>query len=140
MSAKGSSTMTKSVDKYIAGFPPKVRKILQDVRAAVRAAAPDAVEKISYGMPTFWQGRILVHFAAHAGHLGFYPGPQAIVEFADRLAGYATSRGAIRFPFDRPVPLALVKKIVASRVRALPPARTPRGTPARPRAARPGSG
>jgi uncharacterized protein YdhG (YjbR/CyaY superfamily) len=140
MSARSSSATAKSVDQYISGFPPKVRKILQEVRAAVRAAAPGAVEKISYGMPAFWQGRILVYFAAHTAHLGFYPGAEAIVAFADRLEGYTTSRGTVQFPFDRPVPLALVKKIVAFRVRALPPARTSRGTPARPRAARPGSG
>jgi uncharacterized protein YdhG (YjbR/CyaY superfamily) len=123
------NTAAKSVDDYIAGFPPQVRKVLRDVRAAVRAAAPDAVERISYGMPAFWQVKNLVYFAAHTGHLGFYPGAEAIVAFADRLSRYTTSRGTVQFPFDRPVPLALVKRIVVSRVKACSPRRTSRNPP-----------
>lgn len=106
-----------TVDAYIKGFPPEVRQILEKVRGAIRSAAPGAVEKISYGMPSFWQKRILVYFAAHTKHLGFYPGVEAITAFQKQLSRYVTSRGTVRFPFDTPVPLGLIRRMVAFRVR-----------------------
>lgn len=140
MSESGMGGRTaKTVDQYIAGFPPEVRRILKQLRAAIRAAAPDAVEKISYGMPGYWQNRILIYFAGHAKHVGLYPGVEAVVAFKDQLSRFVTSKGTVQFPYEKPIPLALVRRIVAFRLRACVPASTPRGTRARPRAARSGS-
>jgi uncharacterized protein YdhG (YjbR/CyaY superfamily) len=113
-----------TVDAYIRGFPPEVRQILEKVRSAVRSAAPGAVEKISYGMPAFWQNRILVYFAAHTKHLGFYPGVEAITAFQKELSRHVTSKGTVQFPYDAPIPLGLIRKMVAFRVRACASTRT----------------
>ncbi len=105
-----------TIDAYIAGFPPEVRARLDSIRQAVRRIAPEATEKISYRIPTFALSGNLVHFAAFAHHIGFYPGSAAIIAFADELAGYRTSKGTIQFPANAPIPLALVERIVAFRV------------------------
>lgn len=130
----------KTVDEYIGGFPPGVRAVLRPLRAAIRQAAPDAVEKVSYGMPAYWQNRILVYFAAHAKHVGLYPGVEAVVAFREKLARFPTSKGTVQFPYGTPIPLALVKRIVAFRLRACAPASRSRGTRARRPAARSRSG
>jgi uncharacterized protein YdhG (YjbR/CyaY superfamily) len=106
----------KNIDEYIAGVPPAVRPILEELRATIRKAAPRAREKIAYRMPTFYYVGNLVHFAAFERHIGFYPTPSAIVEFKSELKGYATSKGAIQFPIDKPLPLRLVSRIVKFRV------------------------
>lgn len=105
-----------TIDEYIAQFPPEIQAILSEVRAVIRAAAPQASEKISYQMPTFYLKGNLVHFAVHKTHLGFYPAPSGIEQFKDELSGYEYSKGAIRFPLDRPTPLDLVRRITAFRV------------------------
>jgi uncharacterized protein YdhG (YjbR/CyaY superfamily) len=135
----GSGT-AKTVDQYIGGFPPDVRRILKPLRAAIRAAAPDAVERISYGMPAYWRNRMLVYFAGHTRHVGFYPGVEAVVAFKEQLSRFVTSKGTVQFPYGKPIPLGLVRRIVAFRLRACAPASRSRGTPAQPRAARSGSG
>ncbi|GHU60732.1 hypothetical protein FACS1894171_2600 [Clostridia bacterium] len=90
----------KSVtDEYIYHQPPKTQILLLNVRETIRAALPDATEKISYQMPTFWKGRNLIHFAAMKNHLGIYPGAAAMEHFTPRLTGYKTSKGAIQFPY-----------------------------------------
>jgi uncharacterized protein YdhG (YjbR/CyaY superfamily) len=101
-----------SIDGYIAGFPPETAEKLGAIREAIREAAPDATEKISWGMPTFHQGGNIAHFAAHARHIGFYPGAEAIEAFQARLAPYKSSKGAVRFPLHEPLPLALVRDMV----------------------------
>lgn len=106
----------KTIDQYIRGFPPDVRTKLTNLRAAIRRAAPGAKEAIKYQMPTFTQHGNLVHFAAYKNHIGFYPAPRAIEAFRDELARYDGSKGAIRFPIDRPLPLALIGRIVKFRV------------------------
>ena len=106
----------QSVDAYISIQPESVQPILQRIRETIRAAAPEAVEKIAYQMPTYWQGKNLVHFAAHQKHIGLYPGDEAIPVFAERLKGYATSKGAIRLPLDRPIDYGLISDIVKWRV------------------------
>lgn len=106
----------KNIDEYIAQFPEEVREVLQLVRMAVRGAAPQATETISYGMPAFRGHSVLVYFAANNRHLGFYPTPGPIQVFAADLADYQTSKGAIQFPYDEPMPLALIDKIVRFRV------------------------
>ena len=113
-SANGAAPST--IDEYIRAFPRDVQKKLSDLRARIRKAAPDATEKISYGMPTFFQRKNLVHFAAYQHHIGFYPTPSGIAGFSDELSGYVTSKGAGQFPIDEPLPLALVARIVKFRV------------------------
>jgi uncharacterized protein YdhG (YjbR/CyaY superfamily) len=105
-----------SIDEYIATFPGEIQKLLKEVRATIKAAAPDAEEKISYQMPTFFLNGNLVHFAAHKNHIGFYPTPAGIQAFKKELSIYESSKGAVQFPTDRPMPLKLIDKIVRFRV------------------------
>lgn len=105
-----------TIDGYIEGFPPPVRRKLQRLRRVIAEAVPDAKETIAYRMPTFvWNGN-LVHFAAFAHHIGFYPTPSGVERFKDELTGYVTAKGSIQFPLDTPLPFGLIKKIVAFRV------------------------
>lgn len=107
----------QTIDEYIARFPADVQELLQKVRQTIREAAPDAVETISYQMPTFkLAGRYLVYFAAHKHHIGFYPMPTGVEEFKEELAPYASSKGTAKFPFDQPIPYDLITKIVKFRV------------------------
>ena len=106
----------RSVDEYIATFPPETRSLLETIRAAIRAAAPDAKEIISYGMPAYAQHGNLVYFAAAKRHIGLYPTSSAMQAFEADFAGYVHSKGAVHFPLDQPLPLDLVTKIVEFRV------------------------
>lgn len=121
-----------SVDAYIATFPQEIRDLLETVRATIRAAAPDAQEKISYQMPTFAQNGNLVHFAAMKGYIGFYPTSSGIAAFQQELSGYTGTKGAVHFPINQPLPLDLIARIVRFRVaenqaRAAAKARKSRG-------------
>lgn len=112
---------TAAVEAYLATLPEAVAARLDEIRGLVRRIVPEAVETMSYGIPTFdLRGRHLVHVAGHRRHVGFYPGPEAVAVFAAELteAGYRTSRGAIQLPHDRPLPLDLVERIVRFRVAA----------------------
>lgn len=115
MKARGETP--SDIDGYIAACPPQVRASLQELRGVIAAAAPDAVERISYRIPTFALHGNLVHFAAFGQHIGFYPGASGVRAFIDELAGYEISKGTVRFPHDRPIPAALVRRIVKFRVR-----------------------
>ena len=106
----------KDIDQYISIFPEDIQEILQEIRSTIQQAAPGAEETISYQMPTFKLKGNLVHFAAYKKHIGFYPAPSGIERFKNRLTDYETSKGAIRFPLDKPIPLDLVSDIVAFRV------------------------
>lgn len=109
-----------SIDEYIAEFPPSVRERLEAIRAAIRETAPDAVETISYAIPTFdLGGTHLVHFAGFEHHVGLYPTPSGMTAFADQLAQYQSGKGSARFPHDHPLPLDLVRDIVRFRVSEL---------------------
>lgn len=111
-----AQTDAQTVDTYIAAFPEAVQTQLRLLRETIRAAAPEAEERISYRMPTFaWHG-ILVHFAAYAHHIGFYPTPSGIAAFGPELARYTHAKGSVQFPLDTPLPLELVSRIVAFRV------------------------
>lgn len=114
---KAASTTPANIDEYIATFPQEVQVTLEKLRQTIRKAAPDATEKISYQMPTFYLNGNLVHFAAYKNHIGFYPAPSGIVAFHNELKKYKTSKGAVQFPIDEAIPLVLVKKIVAFRVK-----------------------
>jgi uncharacterized protein YdhG (YjbR/CyaY superfamily) len=111
-----SKTSFKNIDEYIALFPKEIQSLLQQMRATIKAAAPEAVEKISYQMPTFFLNGNLVHFAAFKSHIGFYPVPTGIEKFKKELSIYKTTKGAVQFPLDKPLPLALITKIVKFRV------------------------
>jgi uncharacterized protein YdhG (YjbR/CyaY superfamily) len=104
------------VDEYIAAFPPEVQQLLEKMRAAIRKAAPEAEQTISYQIPTFSLKGNLVHFAAFKEHIGFYPTPTGIERFKSELSGYIGAKGSVRFPLDQPLPLALISKIVKFRV------------------------
>jgi uncharacterized protein YdhG (YjbR/CyaY superfamily) len=107
-----------SIDEYIAGFPPEVRAVLEEVRGLIRASAPDATETISYAIPTFdLNGRHLVHFAAFTNHIGFYPIPSGLEAFKEELAPYKSGKGSVQFPLNEPMPADLIRRIVEFRVR-----------------------
>jgi len=107
------------VDEYIAALPEHIRKDVQTARLMIRMALPDATEKISWDMPTYWKGQNLIHFAAHKNHLGIYPGAEAIAHFAPRLAELKTSKGAIQLPYKDLTSkyLTLITEIAAWRVK-----------------------
>jgi uncharacterized protein YdhG (YjbR/CyaY superfamily) len=105
-----------SIDEYIATFPGDVQKKLQEMRTTIKKAAPEATEKISYQMPTFYLHGNLVHFAAFKNHIGFYPVPSGIEAFREELSAYENSKGGVRFPFSKPLPLDLITRIVRFRV------------------------
>lgn len=105
-----------AIDAYIATFPAEVQERLRALRATIRAAAPEAVEAFSYQMPTFALKGNLVHFAAFAHHIGFYPAPSGIVAFQEALSRYKGAKGSVQFPLDQPLPLELVAEIVRFRV------------------------
>ena len=105
-----------SIDEYIATFPKDIQKILEELRATIKAAAPDAEEKISYQMPTFFLNGNLVHFAAFKKHIGFYPTPSGIEAFQKELSVYNGAKGSVQFPIDEPMPLKLISRIVKFRV------------------------
>jgi len=113
---ESDKTNINSIDEYIKTFPKEVRKILQELRTRIRTVAPDAGEKISYGIPTFVLNGNLVHFAAYDKHIGFYPTSSSIRAFKKELSGYKTAKGTVQFPIDKPLPLVLIKKIVKFRV------------------------
>ncbi len=113
---KSDKIVFNSIDQYIADFPPNVQDILQKIRAVIREAAPEAQEKISYQIPTFYQNGNLVHFAAYKNHIGFYPTPNAIEAFKKELSAYNGAKGSVQFPINQPIPYELISKIVKFRV------------------------
>jgi uncharacterized protein YdhG (YjbR/CyaY superfamily) len=105
-----------SVDAYIATFPKETQKILEELRATIKAAAPEAKEKISYQMPAFALKGNLVYFAAWKNHIGFYPTSSGTEAFKKELSIYESAKGSVKFPIDKPLPLELITKIVKFRV------------------------
>ena len=108
--------MNNVIDEYIARFEPEVQEKLNEIRDIIKAAAPDATEKISWQMPTFHLHYNLVHFAGQKSHVGFFPGASGVEKFAERLTEYKTSKGAIQFPYAKPLPCDLITEIVKFRV------------------------
>ena len=106
-----------TIDEYIAAQPQRVQDILQRIRRLIHKAAPDAVEAISYQMPTFkLKNKNLIHFAAWQKHIAIYPLPSGVNAFREELASYIAGRGTIQFPLDKPIPYDLIEKVVAYRV------------------------
>jgi uncharacterized protein YdhG (YjbR/CyaY superfamily) len=110
------NTDFKTIDEYISLFPLEIQKKLIELRKVIRDTAPEAVEKISWQMPTFYLKGNLVHFAAHQNHIGFYPGASGVEIYKNELTEYKTSKGAIQFPYKKSMPYELIKKIVKYRV------------------------
>ena len=111
-----NNNSTDPIGEYISGCPEDVQPLLNEIRKAISQTAPDAIEKISYKMPTYYLKGNLVHFAAQSKHIGFYPTPSGIEAFRDELKDYKTSKGAIQFPYNKALPIELIKKIVKFRV------------------------
>jgi uncharacterized protein YdhG (YjbR/CyaY superfamily) len=106
-----------SIDEYIATFPEDVQKIMEQLRGTIKAAAPEAGEKISYNMPTFTlNGTYLVYFAGWKNHIAFYGAPRGNAEFKEDLSAYETGQGTLQFPYSKPIPFDLITKIVKFRV------------------------
>ena len=112
----GTSNNSFTIDNYIAGYPVKIQQRLMKIRSIVKNHAPEAEEKISYGMPAFTYHGMLIYFAAHTKHIGFYPFTTAVEAFRDELTGYNTSKGTIQFPNDKPLPVKLISQIIEFRV------------------------
>ncbi len=107
----------KTVDEYIASYPKHIQNLLQIMRQTIHETAPEAGEKISYGIPTFTFHGNLVHYAGYQTHIGFYPGSAPIEEFAKNLKSYQTSKGTVHFPLDKPPPLDLVRNMTKSAIK-----------------------
>jgi uncharacterized protein YdhG (YjbR/CyaY superfamily) len=106
----------KTVDEYIGGYPVNIQEKLFEIQQIIRQAAPEAIEKISYRMPSFSFNGMLVYFAAFKNHIGFYPFTSAIEAFREELTGYKCSKGTVQFPNDKPIPLQLIASMVEFRV------------------------
>ena len=101
----------QNIDEYIAAQDAAVQPRLQEVRSLIRSAIPDAEERISWSMPTYWKGRNLIHFAASKNHLGLYPGDEAVAHFADELKDHDVSKGTIRLPYNAELPAEMIRNI-----------------------------
>ena len=119
-------TAPKTIDEYIAQYPSDIQTICQNIRNTIRAAAPTATEKISYGLATFWEGENLIHFGVMKNHIGIYPGADGVVAFADRLTGYKTTKGAIQLPLKDPIPYGLIREITEYRIQKVKTAKLDR--------------
>lgn len=113
---KSDESAPKTIDDYIAQFPADIKELLTQIRLTIKAAAPEAEEKISYQMPTFALNGNLVHFAAWRNHIGFYPGASGITQFKKELENYKNAKGSVQFPVDKPIPFDLITRIVEFRV------------------------
>ena len=112
---KTTPNTPRTIDEYIAGFPRDVQEILEKMRMTIRKAAPGAEEAIKYQLPTFTLKGNLVHFGAFKKHIGFYPTSTATRKFKRELSAYEGAKGSVKFPLDKPIPFALIGRIVKSR-------------------------
>lgn len=108
--------MYNTIDEYIGQYPDDIQLVLRELRDVIKSSAPDAKEKISWQMPTFYQNGNLIHFAVHKNHIGLYPGDSGINAFKHRFAEYKYSKGAVQFPLGKPLPYDLIREIVMFRV------------------------
>jgi uncharacterized protein YdhG (YjbR/CyaY superfamily) len=111
-----SKVQFSNIDEYIALFPEEIQEILIKIRQVIKENAPEASEKISYQMPTFYLNGNLIHFAAFKHHIGLYPTPTGIDAFKEELSKYKGAKGSVQFPLDQPIPYDLIKRIVLYRV------------------------
>lgn len=101
----------ESIDEYIFSQPEEIQRYLIEVRNTIRGAIPEAQERISWSMPTYWKGHNIIQFAGFKKHIGLYPGPEAVEAFSEKLKEYKTSKGTIQFPHNKPLPLELIAEI-----------------------------
>lgn len=106
----------KNISEYISNYPAPIQASLKKIRSIALKVAPNAEEKIAYGMPTYFRKGNLFHFAAFEKHIGFYPGPDAINAFKPESTKYSPSKGTMQFPFGKPIPFGLITKIMKFRV------------------------
>lgn len=106
-----------TIDEYIETFPEETQLLLLEIRAAIKAVAPQAEETINYQIPTFKLHGNLVHFAGFKNHIGFYPAPSGIEAFKEQLSGYKGAKGSVQFPIEEPLPIGLIQEIVKFRVK-----------------------
>lgn len=106
-----------TVDEYITQSPKETAELLRKLQTIIQQEAPDALEVMSYGMPAYKFHGMLVYFAAHTKHVGLYPMPSALIKFEKELTSYVTSKSTIQFPFDKPLPVTLIRKILKFRVK-----------------------
>lgn len=106
-------TAPQTIEEYIGRQPVETQSYLRQIDETIHSSLPDAARKISWSMPTYWKKRNLIQFAAFKKHIGLYPGSEAVEAFAEELKEYETSKGTIRFPYDKPLPLELVAAIAA---------------------------
>jgi uncharacterized protein YdhG (YjbR/CyaY superfamily) len=109
--------VARDVDEYIAAFPPEVRRILTRIRSTIRRAAPEAQERISYGIPAFAMNGIFIYFAAFRRHIGLYPPVRGDEKLRRAIARYAGEKGSLKFPLDEPIPYGLIGRVVKARIR-----------------------
>ena len=115
---KTTAAVARDIDEYIAGFPPEVQRIMEQIRATIRKAAPGAEESISYRIPTFkLNGTALVYFAGFKKHIGMYPAPLTAPELEKELAPYAAGKGTVQFQLDEPIPFGVIAKMVRFKVK-----------------------
>ena len=114
---KVTNAKPTTIDEYIDAEPADVRKKLRQMHDCIRSAAPGATEALKWSMPAYSYHRILVTFALHRHHIGFYPTPSAVSAFKKELAKYKTAAGSVQFPLDQPLPLTLIRKMTKFRVR-----------------------
>ncbi len=114
--AQAKKPAISTIDEYIQGFPAEIQDPLRIIRDIVKAMAPEAIEKISYGIPTFFLNGNLIHFAAFKNHIGLYPAPSGISNFKKELEPYKKGKGSIQFPLDQALPADLIRRIVRFRV------------------------
>lgn len=114
---RSSIKKIETIDAYIDGFPAHIQEILNKMRKTIQVVAPDATEKISYGIPTFFLYGNLVHFAAYKDHISFFPASSGVLKFSKELSMYKTSKGTIQFSLDEPIPYDLIQKITMFRIK-----------------------
>ena len=113
-----AKTKPNNIDDYIVGFPKDTQKILKQIRATIKKAAPDAEETISYAIPTFTlKGRYLIYFAGYKNHIALYPAPRGNEAFKKELSVYKGGKGTVQFPLDKPLPLDLITRIVKFKIK-----------------------
>ena len=110
------ASILTNTDSYIESFPEDIQKLLVQLRTIIKQTAPEAEEKISYGMPGYKLNGMLVYFAGYAKHIGFYPGADCIEAFKNELSGYKTSKGTVQFPLNKPLPTELIIHMVKFRI------------------------
>lgn len=106
-----------TIDKYIAQYDGEIRQRMEKLRALIHECAPDITERMSWGMPTFWKGQNIIHFAVHKKHMGIYPGDLSLAPFDERLVGYKRTKGAVQFPHNEPMDYDLIRDITLYRLK-----------------------